>query len=64
VFPLAWGFPRNYTNNQSGFGCQESFFALKLQFQANLSPPAAGLEDLFDELTLPDKCGILGRVLI
>ena len=29
-------------NSQSGFGCQESFFTLELQFQADLSPPAAG----------------------
>jgi hypothetical protein len=30
-------------NSQSGFGCQESFFTLELQFQADLSLLAADL---------------------
>jgi len=38
-------------NSQSGFGCQESFFTLELQFQADLSLLAADLSTFLTSWT-------------
>jgi len=40
-------------NSQSGFGCQESFFTLELQFQADLSLLAADLSTFLTSWTSP-----------